>query len=477
MKKFLILLCSLILVLAVTMSAHAALMRITFDEEGISEGGCPPQGSGDLITDQYLDLGVEWIVDPGTEQPHNEVTLGECFNQQFDIGSDNQILWYNGNPVEGNIQLDFLADSLAFDYRKPSSSDPVHVKLYNGLTEVYDSGDFDAIGSWQTFTYNAGDLNGYFDRIQMYSPKKFVIDNLEVNAALVTITFDEDYVTSGPTNDRYDGTQVDTQYSFVTWVDTVDDDPDLLTGQGVTQPDEFNGTWWDTDNMLWNYGQGGGGTTPVNAPILLSIPADSFSFEFRRPNAPGTIDVQLYMGDELVDETIGFSWDPVADGDWKTFSYSGDPFDKVVLSSGDKFNTDNYSFSLVANRAPVLDPIGKQGVIEGDLLEFTVTASDGDVGQVLTLSADPPDYFTDNGDGTGTFSWQTVAGDEGDYPVKFTVTDDHPTDPISASETITIAVQPPAPAVQPSALAPTGDGGGGGGCFIETLLSGLGVCR
>ena len=218
-------------------------------------------------------------------------------------------------------------------------------------------------------------------------------------AALVTITFDEEYVTSGPTNDRYDGTQVDTQYSFlgVTWVDTVDDDPDILTGQGVTHPGEFNGSWSDTDNMLWNYGQGGGGTTPVNAPILLSFPANSFSFEFRRPQAPSTIDVRLYMGDELVHETIGFSWDPIVDGDWKTFSYSGDPFDKVVLSSGDKFNTDNYSFNMV--------PIVECDMVPDDIPTFiprggtlgfqaTVTNNTDSSGMVhfVTFLTPPPPY-------------------------------------------------------------------------------------
>jgi hypothetical protein len=185
MKKFLILLCALSLVLAVTMSARAALVTITFDEEGIS-ANCPPQGSGDLITIQYLDLGVEWIVDPITEQPHNEVTRGECFNQQFDIGSENQVLWINGSPVEGNIELDLLAGALVFDYRKPSgtASDPVQVKLYNGLAEVYDSGIFSAIGEWQTFTYNATDSSGSFDRIVMSSTHKFVIDNLVLNRVL-----------------------------------------------------------------------------------------------------------------------------------------------------------------------------------------------------------------------------------------------------------------------------------------------------
>lgn len=169
---------------------------------------------------------------------------------------------------------------------------------------------------------------------------------MSAQAALVTITFDEAWVTSGLTNDRYDGTQVDTQYSFmgVTWVDTVADDPDVLTGQGITHAGEFSGSWSDSDNMLWNYGQGGGGTTPVNAPILLSVPADFFSFEFRRPNAGGSVDVQLYMSDTLVYEG-NVSW--TYGQDWQTFSYSGNLFDKVVLVSGDKFNSDNYTFNMV----------------------------------------------------------------------------------------------------------------------------------
>jgi len=375
--------------------------------------------------------------------------MGEMFNNEFDIGADNQILWYNGTTVEGNIELDFLADSLAFDYRKPSDTDPMQVKLFAGATEVYDSGVFNGEPAWRTFTYTAADPSGYFDRILMYGPKKFLIDNLEVNA-LVTITFDEAWVTSGPTNDRYDGTHVDTQYASwgITWVDTIADDPNVLTGQGVTLPTEFNGVGWDNDNMLWNYGVGGGGVTPVNAPILLSVPANSFSFELRRPNAAGTVDVRLYSGNTLVHEG-SVSWDPGQD--WQTFFYRGDRFDKVVLESGDKFNSDNYSFSLVGN-PPVLDPIGNKSVDEGELLEFTVTASDVNGGD-LTLTIDTLGaYFTDNGDGTGTFSWTPGDADEGSYTVTFTAEDDTA---LTDSETITISV---------------GGGGGGGGCFISLIV-------
>jgi hypothetical protein len=116
----------------------------------------------------------------------------------------------------------------------------------------------------------------------------------------------------------------------------------------VTIPDEFSGSWSDSGNMLWYYGVGGGGTTPVSATILLSVPANSLEFEYRRPQAAlADMDVEFYLGTMLVDQILDLTWDPVGDGDWKPFSYSGKLFDMVVISANDKLNTDNYAFNLV----------------------------------------------------------------------------------------------------------------------------------
>ena len=193
MKKFLIFLCSLTLVLAVTMSASAGLVTITFDEEGIS-ANCPPQGAGDLITDQYntapMDWGVNWIVtgtDPYTDNT-NEVTRGECFNNTFPDTGHDQILWYNSeySGLKGEIQLDFLANHLAFDYRRPAQARDVYVTLYNGDVEVWATDPpLTADAYWQTFEHDAVDPSGYFDRILMNSTHKFVIDNLEVNPLVI----------------------------------------------------------------------------------------------------------------------------------------------------------------------------------------------------------------------------------------------------------------------------------------------------
>ena len=82
----------------------------------------------------------------------------------------------------------------------------------------------------------------------------------------------------------------------------------------------------------------------------------------------------------------------------------------------------------VCNSAPVLAPIGNQTIDEGQLLEFTVSASDPDTGDTLTFQiGNPPTgaALTNNGDGTATFSWTPEFTQAGNFPdVLFTVNDD-----------------------------------------------------
>lgn len=92
-----------------------------------------------------------------------------------------------------------------------------------------------------------------------------------------------------------------------------------------------------------------------------------------------------------------------------------------------------------------LEPIGDRNVNEGDVVQFTVAASDdlNDYPLVLTAqmaSGDPlltiEATFTDHGDGTGTLSWTPTYQQSGDYSLVFTVSDGELLD----SETITIRV-------------------------------------
>ncbi|HWO56069.1 MAG TPA: Ig-like domain-containing protein [bacterium] len=88
--------------------------------------------------------------------------------------------------------------------------------------------------------------------------------------------------------------------------------------------------------------------------------------------------------------------------------------------------------------APVLASIGPRNVNEGQLLAFGVSASDGN-GDPLTLAAESLPagaVFTDNGNGTGNFSWTPGFTQSGAPVVRFIVSDGA----LADSELVTITV-------------------------------------
>ena len=96
------------------------------------------------------------------------------------------------------------------------------------------------------------------------------------------------------------------------------------------------------------------------------------------------------------------------------------------------------------NQAPVLDPIGDQQVDEGELLEFTVTATDPDAGDTLVFSADEIPENASFDENTGVFSWTPEFDEAGEYEITFEVMDDG-TPQLSDDETITITVDEATP--------------------------------
>ncbi len=121
--------------------------------------------------------------------------------------------------------------------------------------------------------------------------------------------------------------------------------------------------------------------------------------------------------------------------------------------------TDDYSYfcQLISNtNTPpsfVTFP-SDPSIAEGELLSFRITATDADM-DALTLSASdlPPGAdFLDNGDGTGDFDWTPDFGQDGNYPVTFTVVDDS-LEMGSASSQLTISV---GNVNRPPSLAPIG---------------------
>ncbi|MBW2167452.1 MAG: putative Ig domain-containing protein, partial [Deltaproteobacteria bacterium] len=92
---------------------------------------------------------------------------------------------------------------------------------------------------------------------------------------------------------------------------------------------------------------------------------------------------------------------------------------------------------VISNYPPVLAPIGAKTVTEEGLLEFIITASDPDSGDILTYSADNLPLGAIFDSETQLFSWTPVYGDAGNYTVTFTVTDNG-TPTRSDSEEVTI---------------------------------------
>ncbi len=149
------------------------------------------------------------------------------------------------------------------------------------------------------------------------------------------------------------------------------------------------------------------------------------------------------------DGTGSFVWTP-------TFQQAG-TYPVTFYATDDSLAVDSELVTITindaGNQAPVLDPIGDQSTTEDVLLSIGVSASDAD-GTIpsLTTSALPTGAsFTDNGDGTGSFSWTPTFTQSGTYDVTFYASDGSATD----SEVVTITVLDAGN--QPPVLDPIGD--------------------
>ncbi|NQT33643.1 T9SS type A sorting domain-containing protein, partial [bacterium] len=97
----------------------------------------------------------------------------------------------------------------------------------------------------------------------------------------------------------------------------------------------------------------------------------------------------------------------------------------------DSFHLDMLSIAYmtgdVPNRAPIWTDVPESITgYAGDIIQFAVTGSDPDDDNLsISLATDVPEgyNFTDNGDGTASFSWQTTVDDLGDYTATFTISD------------------------------------------------------
>ncbi len=112
------------------------------------------------------------------------------------------------------------------------------------------------------------------------------------------------------------------------------------------------------------------------------------------------------------------------------------------------------------NNPPVLANPGNKSVTTGELLTFAVSASDSDGPAPLALSisasspALPAGLFTDNGGGSGTFSWTPTPAQVGTWNVTFRAAENNGAGQ-QDTKNITISVNPAGANGQLSATAPT----------------------
>jgi len=184
------------------------------------------------------------------------------------------------------------------------------------------------------------------------------------------------------------------------------------------------------------------GNKSVNEGELLQFAisatdADGDSLTYSASNLP--------TGASFDAGTRTFSWTPSFD---QAGTYSDIHFE---VSDGELTDSENITITVSnVNRPPVLNAIGNKSINEGEILEFTISASDPDADPLTYTASNLPLGASFNA-GTRAFSWTPSFDQAGTYSnVHFEVSDGQYTD----SEDITITVNAP---------TPSGGGGGGGG--------------
>jgi Putative Ig domain. len=142
---------------------------------------------------------------------------------------------------------------------------------------------------------------------------------------------------------------------------------------------------------------------------------------------PITYSADSLPGNSTLNETSG-------EFNWVTgYSDAGEYIVEFVASSTDITNSETiYIEVLGVNRAPALNDIGSQSVLENSVLEIILSATDEDLEDSLTYSTNASfGNLSEN-----IFTWTPGSNDSGTYNVKFNVTDGSLVD----SEIVTITV-------------------------------------
>jgi hypothetical protein len=157
-------------------------------------------------------------------------------------------------------------------------------------------------------------------------------------------------------------------------------------------------------------------------------------------------------GEATFDASTGtFMWEP-------DYGQAGNYFDVIFTATDNGIpplsDSEKISINVTrANSTPILASIGNKSINEGELLLFSISATDPDGDGVVYTVSNLPAGATFVED-TGTFNWVPEHGQAGNYlHVLFTATDNG-TPPMSTSESIVITVNN---VNRPPVLDPIGD--------------------
>ncbi len=185
-----------------------------------------------------------------------------------------------------------------------------------------------------------------------------------------------------------------------------------------------------------------------NAPVQFTLAATSPDDD---PMTYSAV-TALPPGAQLDPQTGYFTWTPdyTQAGDY-TLTFA------ATVPSG-LSDTTTVSIQIARVDLPPTIQVADQAVLVGDPLSFTVVGSDPHVGDVLTYSATGLPAGASLDPNSGAFTWTPSAGQAGDYPIVFTVTDG----PLSVSQTAVIhallASQAPTVTVTVTPSFPTSPG-------------------
>lgn len=326
------------------------------------------------------------------------------------------------NAVNGNTYAFYSVATDGVGHRQPTPADPqVTVEVRVNIPPVLDSIGNRSVneGSALSFTISATDAD------EQPEPLMYAATNLPLGASFDPVTR---VFTWTPNEAQGPGSY---QVTFtVSDGAAIDSETITVTVNEVNQPPVLN----PIGNRSVDEGQLLTFTISATDPDL---PADTLTY-----SAGG-----LPVGASFNPQTRTFTWTP-------TEAQGPGSFD-VTFTVSDGAATDSETVTITVNevnQAPVLAPVGNRTTVVGQLLSFTLTATDADLpANTLTYSATGlPEGATFNPQ-TRTFAWTpTEAQGPGSFNVTFTVNDGILVD----SETVAITVNGATPPVLPLTVPP-----------------------